>query len=179
MSSLLGFPPRRADRVRDPQGDVRAFVADFEANYGRTHPPFYLGSYLQVLEEAKKELKFLLVYLHAEEHQDTQRFCATTLTDPGVVDYVRGNMLFWGCSVGRPEGHRVSEALRESSYPFLAVIVLRQNRMVVVGRREEYIAPADLLNWLENVVRQELFRDYYIYACYILFFVNLFSELKS
>ena len=73
----------------------------------------------------------------------------------------------------------MSEALRESSYPFLAVIVLRQNRMVVVGRREEYIAPADLLNWLENVVRQELFRDYYIYACYILFFVNLFSELKS
>ncbi len=152
---MLGFPPRRADRVRDPLGDVRAFVADFETQIGRAHPPFFLGSYLQVLEEAKKELKFLLVYLHSEDHQDTQRFCAATLADPGVVDYVQQHMLFWGCSVGRPEGYRVSEALRESAYPFLAVIVLRQNRMVVVGRQEGYISAPDLLVWLENVIREE------------------------
>jgi FAS-associated factor 2 len=155
VSSLLGFPPRRAGLVRDPQGDVRAFAADFESNFGPSHPPFYLGSYLQVLEEAKKELKFLLVYLHAEEHQDTQRFCATTLTHPRVVDYVSQNMLFWGCSVSRPEGCRVSEALRECTYPFLAVIVLRQNRMVVVGRQEGYIDPTDLIDWLEKVVRED------------------------
>ncbi len=155
VTSLLGFPPRRADRVRDPVGDVRAFATDFEAHIGRTHPPFYLGSYLQVLEEAKKELKFLLVYLHSEEHQDTDRFCRATLADPRVVDYVGQNMLFWGCSVGRPEGYRVSEALRESCYPFLAVIVLRQNRMVVVGRQEGYITAPDLLDWLEKVIRED------------------------
>lgn len=154
VSSLLGFPPRRADRVRDPIGDVRAFVDDFEAKFGRTHPPVFLASYLQVLEEAKRELKFLLVYLHSEDHQDTERFCATTLSDPQVVDYVTQQMLFWGCSVSRPEGYRVSEALRESSYPFLAVIVLRQNRMVVVGRQEGYIAGPDLLAWLEKVIRE-------------------------
>jgi len=153
VSSLMGFPPQRADRVRDPQGDVRAFASDFETDYGRSHPPFYQGSYLQVLEEAKKELKFLLVYLHAEEHQDTRRFCADTLADPRVVEYVSQHMLFWACSVSRPEGHRVSEALRESSYPFLAVIVLRQNRMVVVGRQEGYIPATDLLAWLEKVIR--------------------------
>ena len=134
-------------------GDVRAFYTDFENRFGRTHPPFYLGSYSQVLEEAKKELKFLLVYLHSEEHQDTERFCAATLADPRVAEYVGENMLFWGCSAGRPEGCRVSEALRECAYPFLAVIVLRQNRMVVVGRREGNIAPTDLLVWLEKVVR--------------------------
>ena len=49
------------------------------------------------------------------------------------------NMLFWGCSVRRQEGHRVSQALRENSYPILAVIVLRQNRMVVVGRIGELV----------------------------------------
>ena len=51
------------------------------------------------------------------------------------MDFVAGNnVLFWGCSVNTPEGYRVSQALRESTYPFLAVIVLRQNRMMVVGR---------------------------------------------
>ena len=91
-----------------------------------------------VLEEAKRELKFLLVYLHSEAHQDTDIFCRGTLAHTDVVQYVTENMLFWGCSIRRQEGHRVSQALRENGYPFLAVIVLRQNRMVVVGRIGEY-----------------------------------------
>ena len=33
----------------------------------------------------------------------------------------------------------MTQALRESTYPCLAMIVLRQNRMVVVGRREGFI----------------------------------------
>ena len=63
-------------------------------------------------------------------------------------------MIFWGCSVSYPEGHKVSEALRESTYPFLAVIVLRQNRMVVVGRREGSIEPTPLIDWLEHTIRE-------------------------
>ena len=31
------------------------------------------------------------------------------------------------------------QALRENSYPFLGMIVLRQHRMVVVGRQEGFI----------------------------------------
>ena len=30
---------------------------------------------IQALEVAKRELRFLLVYLHSEDHQDTDRFC--------------------------------------------------------------------------------------------------------
>jgi FAS-associated factor 2 len=45
-------------------------------------------------------------------------------------------MLFWACSIDKPEGYRVSQALRENSYPFLALIVLRFNRMTVVSRIE-------------------------------------------
>ena len=74
-----------------------------------------------------------------------------------VVDYLSQSMLVWACSVRRPEGYRVSQvvlnhlwglilnflisskALRESTYPCLAMIVLRQNRMVVVGRQEGFI----------------------------------------
>ena len=73
-----------------------------------------------------------------------------------VVTYLSESMLVWACSVRRPEGYRVSQvvypvgvsfpplllllqALRESTYPCLAMIVLRQHRMVVVGRQEGFI----------------------------------------
>lgn len=45
-------------------------------------------------------------------------------------------MLFWACSVNSGEGYRVSQSLRENRYPFLAVIVLKDNRMTIVGRLE-------------------------------------------
>jgi FAS-associated factor 2 len=78
VTSLLGFPPRRSSAVTDPLGDVNSFYSEFEQQYGTSHPPFYRGTYSQVLEEAKRELKFLLVYLHSESHQDTEVFCRDT-----------------------------------------------------------------------------------------------------
>ena len=152
ISSLFGLPPRRSSTVLDPLGDVRSFSIDFTNRYGSNHPPFFMGSYAQVLEEAKKELKFLLVYLHSEDHQDTDAFCSNTLCNQQFVTYISDTMLFWGCSIKSPEGYRVSEALRESTYPFLAVIVLRQNRMVVVGRQEGRIDAEELVGWLQTTV---------------------------
>ena len=56
-------------RRTDPVADVRRFKEYFESKYGTTHPAFHAGSYSQALDEAKKELKFLLVYLHCGDHQ--------------------------------------------------------------------------------------------------------------
>jgi len=153
VSSLVGLPPRPTIQVADPRGDVAAFHREFEQTYGAVHPPFHRGSYAQVLEEAKRELKFLLVYLHCEDHQDTNKFCSEVLNNPVVIDHiVASNIVFWGCSVRRPEGYRVSQALRENTYPFLAMIVLRQNRMVVVGRREGLVEADTLVQWIETTV---------------------------
>ena len=63
------------------------------------------------------------------------------------------NVIVWGCSVETPEGYRVSQALRESGYPFLALIVLRQNKMMVVGRVEECMDPEPLCERLQVVIR--------------------------
>ena len=107
-----------------------------------------------MLDEAKKDLRFVLVYLHCTDHQDTHAFCRETLCDQGLCDFVSANqILFWGCSVDSGEGYRVSRALREPTYPFLAVIVLRQNRMMVVGRIEGTIKPGPLVQRLEEIVR--------------------------
>ncbi len=117
-------------------------------------PPFHRGSYAQALDEAKRQLKFLLVYLHSAEHQDTERFCRETLTSRALVEFLeQSQMLLWGCAVESGEGARVSQAMRESTYPFLVVIVLRQNRMMVVGRVEGFLPAQALVQRLEEIVR--------------------------
>lgn len=102
--------------------------------YGVQHPTFYVGTYSQVINEAKKDLKFLLVYLHSKDHQDTNRFCRETLSNPELVEFINSNCLMWACNVDSLEGYRVSQILRENTYPFLAVVVQRDFRMTVVGR---------------------------------------------
>ncbi|CAB4025864.1 Hypothetical predicted protein, partial [Paramuricea clavata] len=89
--------------------DVLKFKEEFETKYGGTHPTFYQGSYSQAIEDAKKELRFLLVYLHSSEHKDTEQFCRSTLTNEGLQDYINGNMLFWAADVQSREGYRVGD----------------------------------------------------------------------
>lgn len=148
---LIRPDPRRY--VTDPVGDVLSFIHSYEEKYGSQHPVFYQGTYSQALNDAKQELRFLLVYLHCEDHQDTQNFCRFTLPCADVIDFINTNMLFWACSVTTPEGYRVSQALRENGYPFLAVIVLHDNRMTVVGRLEGPVEAGELIRRLQTIIR--------------------------
>ncbi|KAK3720481.1 hypothetical protein RRG08_058369 [Elysia crispata] len=143
--------PRRF--VTDPLGDVTNFISAFEGKFGQQHPVFYQGTYSQALNDAKKELRYLLVYLHSEEHQNTETFCRDVLCSEEFVNFVNAQVLFWACNTTSPEGYRVSQALRENAYPFLAVIVLRDNRMSVVARIEGHITGApELITRLEQVM---------------------------
>jgi len=144
----------RMTRIR-LRGDVLRFQQNLEQQYGLMHPPIFEGTYSQALEKAKKDLQFLLVYLHCPSHQDTNEFCERVICSPELTNFTsEQNVIFWACSVDSGEGYRVSEALHESTYPFLAVIVLRQNRMMIVGRLEG--APPDpqiVTERLNSVVR--------------------------
>lgn len=46
----------------------------------------------------------------------------------------------------------VSQALRENTYPFLAMIMLKDRKMTVVGRLEGLIQPEDLINQLNFIM---------------------------
>ena len=131
ISSFLGFDANRAIRQRsDGREDVRQFIQEYEQRYGAEHPPFNTAGYYQVLEEAKRDLRFLLVYLHSDQHQDSDQFARNVLANQDLIQRISDhNIIFWACSVSKAEGHRVSQALRESTYPFLAMIVLRQHRL--------------------------------------------------
>lgn len=142
--------PRRLGT--DPLADVLNFIQNFETRYGSSHPVFYQGTYSQALNDAKRELKFLLIYLHGDDHQDTPNFCRDVLSYQPLVDLINGNMLFWACSVNYSEGYRVSQALRENTYPFLAMIVLRDHRMTVVGRLEGLMEPDTVIVRLQQIM---------------------------
>jgi len=148
--------------VTDPLGDVLKFIQDFNTKYP-SHPVFYQGTYAQALNDAKRELKFLLVYLHSETssptfHSGSQRvtettnFCRNTLSNPEVIEYINRNMLLWACDVAYPEGYRVSHSINARAYPILVIIALRDNKMTIMGRLEGDCTPEEILARMRRVV---------------------------
>lgn len=136
----------------DPVEDVMNFIRSYEEKYGSIHPVFYQGSYSQALSDAKQELRFLLVYLHKEEATDVDQWCRTTLANTDAIRYINTHTLFWACNTQSGEGYKVAEALKAGTYPFLAVIVLRDNRMTIVGRMEGIPSPSELMTRLQTII---------------------------
>ncbi|RTG84850.1 FAS-associated factor 2 [Schistosoma bovis] len=144
QASFLWSDPR--NQVTDPVGDVRNFIQHFKETYGSVNtsfdvdgnsnptesstsdsfPPFFEGTYADAVQEAKQSLRFLIVYLHGDSHEDTHRFCKDILQSEDVLRFLRNSneLLFWGCNIESPEGYRVSRTLREHTYPFIGVIGL-------------------------------------------------------
>ncbi|CAH8484414.1 unnamed protein product [Heterobilharzia americana] len=187
FASFLWSDPR--SQVTDPLGDVRKFIQHFKATYGSmntysssednlgstenstssTFPPFYEGSYADAVQEAKRSLRFLIVYLHGDSHEDTHRFCKETLQSEDVLRFLRNSdeLLFWGCNIESPEGYRVSRTLREHTYPFIGVIGLTNipisengiysgssTRMALLGRIEGALEPSELVNQLNSILNE-------------------------
>ncbi|KPJ13842.1 FAS-associated factor 2-B [Papilio machaon] len=152
LNLLLSFVRHDERRlVTDPLGDVMGFINNYTSRYS-AHPVFYQGTYAQALNDAKNELRFLIVYLHSESASETQNFCRSTLSDPEVIQYINTHALFWGCSVDSSEGWRVAQSVGGRRYPLLCVVCLREHRMTVVARSEGACSPLQLLQRLRRVV---------------------------
>lgn len=113
---------------------------------------FYQGTYAQVLNDAKHELKFLAVYLHSDSSSETTNFCRNTLADPEVIEFISNNMLFWGCDVSTPEGYRVSHTINTRTNPAVVLIGVREHKMVIMGRMEGFCSAAEFIRRLESVI---------------------------
>jgi len=81
-----------------------------------------------VLNDAKRELRFLAVYIHDPDMSDCDLFCQNTLSNPEIVRYINNNFLFWACSSKSEEGRRTMKAVWPSRFPFMALLVLKENR---------------------------------------------------
>jgi len=150
--SLIGF---NQPQNTDPLVDVSNFVQNFKNKYGENHPQFYHGSYSNAVLEAKRDLKFLLVYLHNNLHEETEEFCKQVLTHLEVINYIkRNNLICWACSIDLKEGYLVSKIMRESTYPFLALVALKNNRMIIAKKFEGRTSVEKLLSQLQKAIEE-------------------------
>lgn len=67
--------PAITQKKRDPRVLAVEFIESFEDKYGTRHIEFFRGGYSQALEKARKDLRFMLVLLYSEDHDDTETFC--------------------------------------------------------------------------------------------------------
>jgi FAS-associated factor 2 len=111
-----------------PSTEHERFLAAFETRYGPIHPPFFAGSYAEAVAAARASFRLLLVYLHSELHGDTAQFCSQTLCAPPVVSFVAERFVVWGGDVREPEGFALSNAIRASEFPFVAVVFANAGR---------------------------------------------------
>ncbi|KAF9278305.1 hypothetical protein BGZ68_008654 [Mortierella alpina] len=153
---------------QDPASVAARFLREYEENYGTVHPNFYAGGYSAALNKAKSELKFLVVYLHSDEHDATDNFCRETLADSELLSYLRANeFLIWGGNVKEAEGFQVATTLQTVRYPFIGVIALSQptagssaTKMVLIDRIEGPSTPEQIIQRLtQQVARQSAALD--------------------
>lgn len=138
----------------DPLANIAEFAIQYNQKYGTNHADFYQGSYAQAVNEAKRDLKFLVVYLHQNDNKDCHSFASETMTNQDLVEYLNNTVLFWSCSKNLPEGHKVYTALKAKRCPFIGVIVCKNSRMTLVSRIEGPIPAGELMLQLSNLYNE-------------------------
>ncbi len=136
-------------------------MREFEEDYGSHSLPILENGYAQALDQAKRDLKFLLVVLISPEHDDTSSFVRQTLLSPEVTNYVNNpsnNILLWAGSVQDSEAYQVSTALRCTKFPFSALIVHTPQQssvaMSVVQRIAGPTPPTAYIDKLQTSITQ-------------------------
>ncbi|KAL2913390.1 UBX domain-containing protein 10 [Polyrhizophydium stewartii] len=145
MSFTLGFLPFLGL-------GTRRRTADFVEQYGDKHPAFYAGTYMQALDAAKREIRYLLVVLHSDEHDDTPAFCRETLASEAFINFVNErNVLVWGGNIKEAEAFKGDSVLGATAYPFMALITLQGSNMVVASRFEGLMSTERIITKLQRL----------------------------
>lgn len=133
------IPGMRVNTPTRPLGET------LQQRYGTTFPAFRTGSFQEACNEAKRGFKFLFVYVHSEDHVDTDRFCRDVLSAEPLVSFLNDNFICYAASVSTAEGQAVAQQLRVASFPFVSLLVSQETGKMMVGYREEGVVPVDTL----------------------------------
>ena len=114
----------------DPVQIARNFIGEMNVFYGNDESKldFYEGGYTSALYVAKRDARFLMIYLHSDEHDDTRGFVEDTLLNQRVLDFVKEHdFLIWGGNVLGSEAYQVANAVGATRYPFVCLLSLKTN----------------------------------------------------
>lgn len=144
-----------------PRDAAARFKREFEEEYGPNDLPFFEGGIAQAHDLAKKDLKFLMVVLLSQEHDDTTSFVRETLLSPDVVNFIKENektIVLWGGSVVDSEAYQVSIEYSCTKFPFTALVCLTpkegSTRMGIVKRLVGPMAADDYLGELQAAMEK-------------------------
>ncbi|CAM9395024.1 unnamed protein product [Scytosiphon promiscuus] len=143
------------DQPKDGSAAARRFVNQFETEYGQERrPTFVAESYPEAVQEAARQHKFLMVYLHSPLHQDTPEFCRSTLCSAAMVDFMEHNVLVWGGSLMHGEALAVGNDLDACAFPYVGLLLCKQNQVQVVERVEGAEGTETLLDRLTSAMER-------------------------
>jgi len=159
LGSLLPFSlwnPFASLQEIDPTTAAQLFQSKFEEQYGPLHPRFFIGSYSQALSQAKRQFKFLLIYLHSEYHHNTPIFCREALSNESLSEFLNENVILWVANINQTsEAYRVNNLLSVSTYPTLAVLRNLDNKPTLVHKFEGLIETDQLKMRLRTIMEAE------------------------
>merc|ERR1740117_517357 len=101
---------------------IERFESSFEERYGSTHPAFFRGTSAQALQDARRNVRFLLVYLHSESQADSKTFAQRVMSSALFSTFVDEHLTFWVGDTATLEGRRMRQALRVAHLPALVVL---------------------------------------------------------
>lgn len=158
-SITQGFKGTSGRRMLLPRDTAARFKREFEEEYGTSTLTFYEGGFAQALDEAKKELKFLLMILVSPEHDDTESFTRETLLAPDVTAFIndpQNNIVLWGGNVLDSEAYQVATEYNATKFPFTCLVCLTpregSTRMSIVKRLVGPVAPATYVAELQSAI---------------------------
>lgn len=122
---LLYQQPRTVRRALPPAETSRRFIREFSEEYGTDTLPFAETGFNLSLDNAKKDLKFLLVVLLSPSHDENTTWVQETLLSgqmKSFLDSHRDELLLWGGNVRDAEAYQVSTSLQCTKFPFVALV---------------------------------------------------------
>jgi len=140
-----GFAQTRESINAQGTREARRFIELLEARYGPGPllTPFALGSLQQAIEIAKVDLRFILIYVHADEAEAalaggaalaTGVFCRGVLSSELFQAVLEQHFVPWAADLSTPGGLRMARALGLREGPALAMLAYGE---MLGGERSE------------------------------------------
>jgi FAS-associated factor 2 len=137
------------------------FIREFGEEYGDHRLHFYENGYAQAYDEAKKDLKYLLIILLSPEHDDTNTFVQEVLLSQEFESFVNNpenNIILWAGNVQDSEAYQVSIGLNCTKFPFGALIVHTpqdsSTAMSTIARVTGLVPAATFISKLRNAMSE-------------------------
>ena len=125
FTRLIYQQSRPIRRALPPGENTRRFIRELSEEYGENTLPFAETGFNLTLDNAKRDLKFILVVLLSPSHDENHTWVRDTLLSSQFRTFLeshRDEMILWGGNVRDSEAYQVSSSLQCTKFPFVALV---------------------------------------------------------